>query len=200
MFNFVKGWNLVGNGYATTIDVAQAFGDRALVTTVWKWLADKMAWAFYAPSLTAEQLQSYAQGKGYEVLSTIGAGEGFWVNAAKAWSASPQTAGLQPVESSQFGATGTKALPKGWSLIATGDKPTPAGFNQSLSLTPPSPGVIPDNVISLWAWEAEQASWQFYAPSLQRNNTLDSYIQGKGYLSFGSRTLAPSSGFWVNKP
>jgi hypothetical protein len=198
--SFVKGWNLVGNGYATTVDVTQAFGDKSLVTTVWKWLADKSAWAFYAPSLSSDALNTYATSKGYQVLSTINAGEGFWVNAATAWTLSPNVANVGTVSSTDFTATGSKALHQGWSLIATGDNPTPAAFNLSLSLTPPTAGTVPTNVISLWAWDATLTSWQFYAPSLQANNTLDAYIQSKGYQPFGSKTLGSTTGFWVNRP
>jgi hypothetical protein len=198
--SLVKGWNLVGNGYASDVDVTKAFGDKSLVTTVWKWLADKSAWAFYAPSLTSAQLQAYAQSKSYEVLSTISAGEGFWVNAAVDWTLTPNVTNIGVVSSADFKAAGTKALRQGWSLIATGDSPTPAAFNLTLSTTPPSPGVIPGNVISLWAWDATLTSWQFYAPSLQANNTLDTYIQSKQYQSFGAKTLSPSTGFWVNRP
>ena len=103
------------------------------------------------------------------------------------------------VSSADFRTAGTKALRQGWRLIATGDSPTPAAFNLTLSSTPPSPGVIPGNVISLWAWDATLTSWQFYAPSLQANNTLETYIQSKQYQSFGTKTLMPSTGFWVNR-
>ena len=198
--NLFKGWNLIGNGYSTTVDVSNAFGDKSLVTTVWKWLADKAAWAFYAPSLTSTQLQTYAQSKGYEVLSTLNAGEGFWVNAVTDWTLTPNVADLNKVSSADFAASGGKPLRQGWSLIATGDNPTPAAFNLTLSATPPAAGSTPSNVISLWAWDAPQASWQFFAPSLQANGTLESYIQSKQYKSFGSNSLSPATGFWVNKP
>jgi hypothetical protein len=198
--NLFKGWNLIGNGYSTTVDVSNAFGDKSWVTTVWKWLADKAAWAFYAPSLTSTQLQTYAQSKGYEVLSTLNAGEGFWVNAVTDWTLTPNVAGLNKVSSADFAASGGKPLRQGWSLIATGDNPTPAAFNLTLSATPPAAGSTPSNVISLWAWDAPQASWQFFAPSLQANGTLESYIQSKQYKSFGSNSLSPATGFWVNKP
>ncbi len=196
----LSGWNLIGNGYSGTIDVGSVFGDKSRVISVWKWLADKMAWAFYTPSLGTVQLQSYAQDKNYEVLSTINPGEGFWLNAKTAWTLTTDITGKASVSSSSFSQSGDKALPRGWSLLATGDNPNPMTFNLSLSDTPPSAGEVPQNFISMWAWDATVPGWQFYAPSLQKNNTLDTYIQSKGYLSFGSKTLSPNTGFWVNRP
>jgi hypothetical protein len=40
----------------------------------------------------------------------------------------------------------------------------------------------------------------FFAPSLVNNGTLNNYITTKGYLPFGAKALAPSTGFWVNIP
>ena len=198
--NLLSGWNLIGNGYSRTLDVGSVFGDKSLVVSVWKWLADKAMWAFYAPSMSSVQLQAYVQAKNYEVLSTIEAGEGFWVNAVTAWTLTTDITGKTAIGSNDFSANGDKALPPGWSLIATGDGPTPSIFNSKLSTAPPSAGVIPTNFISLWAWDASVPAWQFYAPSLQANGTLDNYIQTKQYQSFGNKTLTPGTGFWVNKP
>lgn len=47
------------------------------------------AWAFYTPSLTTAALAAYAAGKGYDVLTTINSGEGFWVNAKISFTAQP---------------------------------------------------------------------------------------------------------------
>jgi len=79
------GWNLLGYSGASPLDLSQ-FSDTANVTTVWKWNAATSGWAFYAPSLSASALSSYAAGKGYEVLTGINPGEGFWVNAGKQFS------------------------------------------------------------------------------------------------------------------
>ncbi len=198
--SLVKGWNLIGNGAANTLEVSKVFGDTSQVTSVWKWLADKVSWAFYTPLMSSTQLQTYAQEKGYEVLTFIYPGEGFWVNAANDWTFSPNATGAKAVSSSDFADSGNKALLKGWSLIATGDNLTPAAFNLTLSASPPAAGVIPNNILSLWAWHASQTRWVFFAPSLQANGTLETYLQSKQYLSFGTNTLTPSTGFWVNKP
>jgi hypothetical protein len=194
------GWNLIGNGYSGVIDVVSVFSDKSLVTSVWKWLADKAMWAFYAPSMNQTQLQTYTQNKNYEVLTLINAGEGFWVNASSAWTLRLDKTGKSPVRSDSFVQYGSMALPQGWSLIAVGDKPTPSGFNLALSSTPPATGVPTINFTSLWAWDATQTSWQFFAPSLQANGTLESYIQSKQYKSFGSNSLSAATGFWINKP
>ncbi len=74
------GWNLLGNGWNQPLSVASVFGDAVSVTTVWKWDVAKAGWQFYSPTITMPDLQNYAAGKGYGVLSTVGAGEGFWVN------------------------------------------------------------------------------------------------------------------------
>jgi hypothetical protein len=60
---------------------------------------------------------------------------------------------------------------------------------------------VAENITSLWAWDAAQSGWYFYAPSLYNKGTLGSYITGKQYLEFGSGAkLTPSMGFWVNMP
>ena len=80
----VAGWNLIGNGIAAPLDVATLFGDANRTATVWKWLPKKNVWAFYSPAL-ADRGAAYAASKGYELLSTVEAGEGFWVNAKTAF-------------------------------------------------------------------------------------------------------------------
>ena len=70
----------------------------------------------------------------------------------------------------------------------------------ALSLTPLGAADIPLNVTTLWAWDAGQANWYFYAPSLDRMDMLSAYIQSKSYLDFGSKVLDPTMGFWVNRP
>ena len=203
--SFSAGWNLVGNGMSTPITVSSAFGNAANITSVWKWVPSGTAagityptWAFYTPTI-ADGGAAYAASKGYEFLSAIQGGEGFWVNAKAAFS-SPLAG--SPVPSSQFAnqLVPPNGLPTGWSLISVGDNPTAASFNVNISATPPSTGVIPLNVTSLWAWDAATSSWYFYAPSLDANGTLASYLTSKNYLNFGTKPLDPTLGFWVNHP
>jgi hypothetical protein len=195
---------MVGNGNGAVLDVTGAFGDTTKVTTVWKWVAAKSNWAFYAPSLTAQVLADYTVSKGYDILASINAGEGFWVNAKIAFSAN-LPAGAR-IASSSFKAGGAHALPAGWSLIASGDSPTPGTFNNNLSLTQPSAGTTPTNLTTLWAWNPLQSGWYFWAPSLVSSGALSSYLTSKGYLDFStltatpSGTLSPTIGFWVNMP
>jgi hypothetical protein len=155
----------------------------------------KSNWAFYAPSLVGQQLTDYATGKGYDVLTTINGGEGFWVNAKTAFTV-PMPSGTT-VTSASFRTT----LMPGWNLIATGDNKTPSEFNEALNVTPPLSGEIPDNVITLWAWDALRTNWYFYAPSLVAKgaSALIDYIASKGYLDFGSKILDTTIGFWVNR-
>lgn len=190
----VAGWNLIGNGSTATLNVASTalFGDSGKVTTVWKWVPASSRWAFYTPNQT-DGGAAYAASKGYDFLTTISGGEGFWVNAKTAFTAS-LPAGTA-VTSASF-----QSMASGWSLIAIGDNKTPRTFNNALSLTPPAAGDIPPNVTTLWAWDAVQANWYFYAPSLDANGTLSGYITGKSFLDFGSKVLDPAMGFWANKP
>ena len=101
---------------------------------MWKWVPSKSSWAFYAPSLVGQQLTDYATSKGYDVLTTINGGEGFWINAKAAFTAQLPAGTL--LMSDSFRST----LFPGWNLIATGDNPTPSQFNQALSATPPQAG------------------------------------------------------------
>jgi hypothetical protein len=199
--SLVKGWNLIGNGLDQTINAATVFSDKAKFTTVWKWVASTSKWAFYAPSLATADLATYAQGKGYDVLTSIAAGDGFWVNAAQATTVNLQrTTSAVAIQSSSYGSSGNRPLVTGWSLIATGDNKSASDFNLALSSTPPTPGsAVPSNLTTLWAWDSAQSNWFFYAPSLS-SSALTSYASGKGYQVFGTKVLSPSMGFWVNKP
>ena len=189
----VLGWNLIGSGTAVPIYLPASFGDTSKVASVWKWVAASGKWAFYTPLLTGQTLTDYAADKGYEVLTSVAGGEGFWVNAKVAFSAPlPQGA---PVLSTSF-----QNLTSGFNLIATGDNKTPSQFNIALGPTPLAEGVIPLNLTTLWAWDAAQSNWYFYAPSLDKSGGLTAFIVSKSYLDFGARVLDPATGFWVNRP
>lgn len=196
ILNLVPSWNLLGNSRATALTVATSFGDPSAISSVWKWLANTSKWALYTPTL-GDGGQAYATGYGYEPLVTINPGEGFWVYAKAAYGALlPTAAG---VASSNFKpAGGTHALAQGWSLIATGDAPTPSQFDLALG--------TPTNLTSLWAWDSARQRWYFWAPNLANSGSLASYISTRNYLDFASNaatpagTLAPMTGFWVNMP
>lgn len=198
-----KGWNLMGNGTNTPFAVGTLFSDSKVVS-IWKWVADKAVWAFYAPSLSSTALADYAKSKGFEVLTTVNPGDGFWINTTDASTFKhPQASTLTAFQTSNFALGGSKELPPSWSLIAIGDNKTVSAFNNDIvpQEFPPSPGKVAENVTSLWAWDTAKSGWYFYAPSLVNKGTLSSYIAGKQYLDFGSDgKLTPSMGFWVNLP
>ncbi len=195
----VRGWNLLGNGQATPISTASVFSDPDKVVSIWKWDAAMSAWAFYTPK-QADGGAAYALSKGYVPLQSIGPGEGYWVNASTAFSVAVTAATL--VHAEQFRPDSATAMLSGWNLISIGDDITPGNFNQSLSSTPPSPGEVPQNLISLWAWEPINSAWYFYAPSLDAKGQLAQYTADRKYLDFsaGGPNLRHGVGFWVNNP
>jgi hypothetical protein len=211
--NLIPSWNLVGNSVEAPLTVASVFGDSNKVNTVWKWLPSGQ-WAFYTPTQT-DGGEAYALSKGYIFLTTINAGEGFWVNAKTTFTAplptgtAVQSSSFMPATTSPVAAGGAHALPHSWSLIATGDSPTPAQFDQYISTAlanPPAQGSVYTNLTTLWAWDATNSSWYFWAPSLVNTNSLAGYLTQKSYKDFSTipsattGTLSPTTGFWVNMP
>ncbi|PIQ50688.1 MAG: hypothetical protein COW02_18920 [Comamonadaceae bacterium CG12_big_fil_rev_8_21_14_0_65_59_15] len=195
----LQGWNLLGNATNSPVTVSAQFSDPAVVTTVWKWDTAALGWQFYAPTMTAAELQNYASGKGYGVLTAINPGEGFWVNAKV-------NATLAAFSGTAFNLS-AEQLVKGWNLVATAADATPAAFNLSLTdplIAPPTVGAVPINLTTLWAWDNLQGKWYFYAPNLegQGGTALFDYIASKGYLDFTTtnKTLGNGIGFWVNSP
>jgi hypothetical protein len=190
------GWNLLGNPVNQSIAVVDKFGDASKVTSVWKWDTSASNWQFYAPGMTAEALQSVAASQGYSVLSEISPGDGYWVNAKV-------QADLGTIEGTSINLR-QSSLTGGWNLVATANAMTPQDFNLSLSTTPPTAGQAPINVTSLWAWDAAQSKWYFYAPGLDGPgaSALGDYIASQGYRDFGGngKTLGSAAGFWVRRP
>ena len=210
----VQGWNLVGNSVEAPITVANTFSDSSKVTSVWKWIPGSAKWAFYTPAQT-DGGAAYASSKGYNILTTINAGEGFWVNTTAAFSVplpsgtAVQSSSFKPATSSPAAAGGTHALPSGWSLIAAGDNLTPTQFDAAIATavsTPPTAGQVYNNLTTLWAWDATKQNWYFWAPALFNSGGLSSYISSKNYLDSATMpttptgTLSPTTGFWVNIP
>ena len=186
--NLAQGWNLVGNGSAAPIDVAATFSDTNRFTTVWKWIAAQTTWGSHAPSLYAQggnALTDYVASKGYQLLTTIAGGEGFWVNAKQAGS-------INLPAGNPIGVTAlSPMLTGGWNLVSLGGTATPKQFCDAQS----------SGVTTLWAWDATNLAWYFYAPSLDANGGLVNYITSKGYLDFTANNmmLRPGVGFWVNR-
>jgi hypothetical protein len=197
--SLIPGWNLVGHSASAPLDVPGLFGNAEDVFSVWKWNAAYGKWAFYTPSLE-DGGSAYAATKGYDALTVIQGGEGFWVSARRVLTV--QLPGGIAISSVDFQdqLTPPNSLPSGWSLVAIGDSRTPRDFNIAVGTTPPAPGVIPANIISLWAWDSASSNWYFYAPSLDSAGTLAGFVASKGYLGFGSNVLTPTTGFWVYRP
>ncbi len=196
------GWNLLGNGWNVSLPVASFLGDATRVTTVWKWEAPKNGWQFYTPTMTAQDLQNYTAGKGYGMLSAVGAGEGYWVNVAQVFNLIlPDST---PLGGSDFMAGKPHALNQGWNLVAIGNAITPKNFHSVLSVAPPQTGTSIINFTTLWAWDNPQTKWYFYSFQLDAKGgtVLTDYIVGKGYIDFtaANKLLDAGSGFWVNKP
>ncbi|MBI2320290.1 MAG: hypothetical protein HYU75_25630 [Betaproteobacteria bacterium] len=181
-----QGWSLIGNSNNAPLDVATVFGDTSKVASVFKWVPSQAKWAFFAPSLAGQALSDYANSKGYDVLATVNGGEGFWVNAAQPFSIDLPAGNAVGVAAFQA------ALSQGWNLISVGESLTPSQFNTALGV----------NIATLWAWDAALSQWYLYAPGLDANGTLSSYVASKGYLDFATsnKTLGAGVGFWVNVP
>jgi hypothetical protein len=189
-------WNLLGNSSGQSFQVAGVYADASWINSVWKWDAVLKRWQFYSPALKATELQTFANDRGYGVISEIRPGEGYWVNAKVASSVLLESGAA-------FNLTMAN-LVSGWNLAATGNTVTPSLFNVSLSATQPAAGVVPQNITSLWAWDGVSQGYYFYAPGLeaQGGSALSDYVSVNHYLDFtsSSKTLGPGVGFWVNKP
>ena len=202
-----KGWNLIGTGGVQAFAVGNYFSDSSKVVSVWKWISNQSQWAFYAPSMSLSALVTYADSKGYAALDGVNGSDGFWVNAAQAHNVT------LPFNGAYKAINHRGSLVSGWNLVADGETDLlPVQFNNRLTQysgsTPPTVGldtttsVYQPNLTSLWAWDATHSNWFFYAPTLDRDQTLTAYTQSKGYADFASnnKTLGPGVGFWVNVP
>jgi alpha-tubulin suppressor-like RCC1 family protein len=181
------GWNLLGNSLNQIFAVESLFADPSWVSSVWKWDSSKSQWQFYSPSMNTADLQSYAQSKGYAVLSTLLPGDGYWVNTLSAGA-------ILPPSGSSFSLAGGN-FASGWNLAATGVTISPPNFGSTMGIGP---------ITSLWTWDAPSQNWFFYAPSLdiQGSAALNDYITANGYKDFigAGKTLGPNMGFWVRRP
>jgi hypothetical protein len=135
--------------------------------------------------LQTQALAEYAATAGYEVLTTVSGGEGYWLKAKQGFSV--DVAAGEPVPTTSVTAT----LQPGWNLVTTAVSLSPAALSAGWS-----------GVTSLWAWNNALSRWYFYAPSLEGGSALVDYIAANGYLDFSAsgKTLGPGTGFWVRKP
>ena len=188
--NLVAGWNLTGSGLNAPANVARVFGDPATVESVWRWVPATQRWAVYLPALTSSELAAFAASRSYEVLTTLEAGDGFWVRAKQALTVVMPKA--EPLRANQLAGR----LRKGWNLLSLGAADTPQQVN-----TAAGQAVAME---SLWAWDALRNTWFFYAPSLdvQGGTALVDYVGSQGFRDFtgSAQTLGGGVGFWVKVP
>jgi len=89
-FSVGKGWNLLGT--STDITANTVFTNSDAVVSVWSWDNATSTWKFFSPSKSfTDGGAAYAVSKGYSPLTKITAAQGFWVNAATAFSVSNNT-------------------------------------------------------------------------------------------------------------
>ena len=74
VLGLVKGWNLVG---ATVAYPATLFMGQTDIESVWKWQSN--SWAVLIPGVD-DGGAAYAKAHGFNLLSNIKFGEGFWIN------------------------------------------------------------------------------------------------------------------------
>lgn len=197
-FSFGAGWNLSGNSGTNAINVASVFGNASNVESVWSWDASSTRWAIYAPSLQGSQLSDFLIEKGYDNLTTIDAGRGFWLKARQAFVASLPNAGSVPAS------TVVSLLEPGWNLVSFGEAISASQFSSQLSQASTTAGSVTKTPAALWAWDSEKSKWYFYAAALdaQGGTALQDFSESAGYMDFAAsgKSLTPSTGFWVNIP
>ena len=194
MLQVNNGWNLLGNSWAMTWDVAKLFGDSTKIISVWAW--NNGGWAFYSPSMTPADLSAYLATKGYQALTTISYGQAFWVNAS-------QPASIPVVieeNTANYQSFWLMPLTCGWALHAVGDNATPKGLKATALAPPAGLGIASSTFSTLWTWDNPTSRWYFYSPGLdgQGGTALSDYVSAKGYLPAANMILGSGVGFWVN--
>lgn len=202
-YTLAPAWNLLGNSIGSPLNIVAMFGDPTqpvpgvtdAVISVWKWDAVNAKWAFFSPLMTPTQLAAHAADRNYSVLAVVQPGEGFWVNATRSATLPARSGGAVQLA---FG-----SVISGWNLLSIGQTVTPTELDTLLSEVPPALGTLAQSFVSLWAWDANEQRWVFYAPSLDASGgsaAVKSYADTHGYLDFATldRRLGHGIGFWVN--
>jgi eukaryotic-like serine/threonine-protein kinase len=166
--DLVQGWNLKSARVAIT--VADTFSSAGSFASVWKW--ESGGWAVYLPGETTPG--EYAAAKGFNPLTTISPGEGFWVNS-KGTQTSVTIMGT-PVD------TDAIYLEEGWNL---------KGLKADSSIIVSSLFANATKFASVWKWES--GGWAVYLPG---EETQGDYAKAKGFSQISS--ITPGEGFWVN--
>jgi alpha-tubulin suppressor-like RCC1 family protein len=187
-------WNLLGNSNNAPLAVSSVFGDANQVVAVWKWVGSRNTWAFYSPT-QVDGGAAYAATMGFEFLTRIEAGDGFWVQTKTAFEVQLPTAAAVPLSS-------LRSKAGKWTLNALGDSATPNAIGNLMAALVSAAGGKDTDPISVWAWNEPLAKWYFFSPSLYRDGSLAAHIQSNGYLDFvaSNKSLSPGTGFWINRP
>lgn len=202
------GFNLSGNGSTTPLNLVSLFGsaDNPMagvsinVEAVWSWNSATRRWRFHTPQLAQAASAAYARANGYEVLTLVPPGEGFWVNVYQPINVvAPTGTGFN------YDIVNFPSLPGSFNLLAIGSTLSVQQFANNVG-SPPSP---PASFNALWAWDAQYTKWYFYSPSLEQPGapfTNLQYCTANGFQDFGggaapAATLSLHSGlgFWVEK-
>ena len=125
--------------------------------------------------------KAYAQAKGFDILTEINPGEGFWVNAQQDFQMEIQGQSIED--------TGI-SLSDGWNLVGL-------KANESMSITEVVNKIKAENedlsIVSLWKWE--DGKWAVYLPQAGKEAT-EAYAENKGFSVI--EKINPGEGFWVN--
>lgn len=160
-----NGWTLAGSALSN-VNVASTFTD---VKTVWKW--ENGQWKAFSPQTT---VQSQLTAAGIGGLTTLNAGDGFWVNAALSSSTTKTLTG-DTVESPNLN------IKQGWNLvspIASGSTTLSSKFSDANSFA------------SAWTWKG--TFWEAYAPN------ADMQARMKAAQIPLASSVSQGQGFWVN--
>ena len=181
------GWNLLGNTATDPIVPATDLVSIPGLVSVWKWNSQTNGWELYAPPPYLVDLATTAAANNATVLSSIGPGEGYWVNTSQA-----STFNRSSVNPYSLGtAGGTRGIIPGWNLVATGDALSPAQVDTKLGGAP--------SFVTMWAWNAASQKWYFYTPTLTAGELVTyNAAQVPPYLDFGTLTTDNGLGFWIN--
>lgn len=165
--SLVSGWNLVSLPVDTALNTS-----NAIVTAfpnaryIWKYANEN--WYFYSANAG---LVTLAQGMGYETISQINAGEGFWIYNSQNEERSFSGNGYNLTQKPFYGILDSEK----WHLLGTG---------QTISIGAMEPQI---------AWVYSDGQWQVYLGSSELIHSL-----GENTLPLVD-TVAQGKGFWIYK-
>ena len=161
--NFKKGWNLSGT-YLNNVSITSFQGTN--LATLWQWGGSN--WKVWSPSTAVMALIDQY---GLPHVSSIGSGEGFWVNAVADFTAT--LSGDTPTNGDLSFVNGWNLLsPKSASGLTVNDLKNVAGIN------------------TVWQWGG--SSWKVWSPS----ETVMALINQYGLTPVSS--ISSGEGFWLS--